>query len=83
MLISHDILLETPALCSINKTHFEIWLLDGFQKVFVQGESLSNEEFALGFHKDPMLLNILTNDLLVNVKSLLLKFEDDTKMIDF
>lgn len=83
MLISHDILLETLALCSINKTHIKIWLLDGFQKVFVQGKSLSSEEFALGFHKDPVLLNILTNDVLVNAKSLLLKFEDDTKMVEF
>lgn len=39
-------------LCSINKTHIKSWLLDGFQKVFVKGESLSNEDFALGFHKD-------------------------------
>lgn len=45
--------------------HIKIWLLDGFQKVFVQGESLSNEEFALGFHKDPVLLDILTNNLQV------------------
>lgn len=82
MFISHDILLETLALSSINKTHIKISLLDGFQKVFIQGESLWNEGFALGFHKDPVLLN-LTNDLQVNVKSLLLKFEDDTKMIDF
>lgn len=70
-------------LCSINKTHIKSWLLDGFQKVFVKGESLLNEDFALGFHKDTVLLNILTNHLQVNVKSLLLKFEDDTKMIDF
>lgn len=30
-----------------------------------------------------MLLNILTNSLQVRVKSLLLKFENDIKMIEF
>lgn len=43
---------------------------------------MSNVDLALGFHEDSVLLNILTNDLQVNVKSLLLKFEYDTKPID-
>lgn len=73
----------TLALCSINETHIKIWLLDSFQKVFVQSELLSNEEFVLAFHRDPVLLNIWTNDLQVNSKSLLLKFDDDKKMINF
>lgn len=85
VVISHDILFETLALCSINKTHIKwvkSWLLDAFQKVFVNGESLSNVDLTLGFCKDPVLLNILKNDLQVNVKSLQLKFEDETKMVD-
>jgi len=78
--ISHDILFQNPALYKTNKIRIKCvksCLIDGFQKLFVSGESLSNVDFALGFYEDPMLQNILTNDLERNVKLLLLKFADD------
>lgn len=69
--ISHDILIQIHIKCVKSR------LIDGFQKLFVSGESFSNVDFVLGFHKDLMLWNILTNDLERNVKLLLLKFADD------